>query len=386
MKIPFNRLSAPGQIKNEIQKALQNGHWSGEGAWSKKVLDSLYPAFPESELLLTTSATQALEMSLKLCGLEPGDEVILPSFTFSSCANAILNAGARPVFARVLPGTLCIDPQSVERLKSPRVKAVMAVHYGGAAAELDALSTYCQHEGLILIEDAAQAIGSTHKGQSLGSIGTFGVISFHDTKNISSGEGGLLILNRSSEETIENARIAHQNGTDRIKFLQGQKDRYEWVGEGTSASPADLLMAVLYPQLSQIEDIAQIRRNITHLYENILNDIAPESVLSYTKTTEGSNGHLFFILFKQASIAREFMHEMIIQGIQVQTHYQPLHASPFGRQFRNDIQSTLSHTAIDDHLGKCVVRLPIFNTMTEEEIQYVCEGLKNALVNCHSSL
>jgi len=391
MNVPFNRIKATRPMVEALTKSLgssggsepEMGHWSGDGHYTQQVLEKLSALMPDSLLLMTTSASQALEMAVSLSGIGPGDEVILPSYTYSSCANAILSVGAVPVFAAVTPETLCLDPESVECLITSKVKAVMPVHYGGISADLAALMVLCQAHGLTLIEDAAQAIGSTWNGRALGSIGDFGAISFHDTKNVTSGEGGLLLVNRSQQAKWDRAQIYHQKGTDRLQFLKGQRDRYEWVGPGVSASPSELLMALLSLQLDDLEALSGRRRAIVSRYANLLTAAAAPEVLSFTQAHPNGNGHLFFIRFRASTKAGAFMAFMQSRGVDVRTHYQPLHASPHGRDFRCD---PALFSGQDSDLGKCVVRLPMSHHLEDSEIDYVCEVLKDALIHCHTGL
>lgn len=391
MNVPFNRIKATLPMVEALTNSLGSScgsapgtsHWSGDGHYTQQVLERLSGLMPGSLLLMTTSASQALEMAVSLSGLGPGDEVILPSYTYSSCANAILSTGAAPVFAAVTPETLNLDPKSVEGLLSPKVKAVMPVHYGGIPADLEALMSLSQACGLTLIEDAAQAIGSTWHGRALGSIGDFGAISFHDTKNVTSGEGGLLLVNASQQAKWDQAQIYHQKGTDRLQFLKGQRDRYEWVGPGVSASPSELLMALLSSQLDDLEAINGRRRAIVSRYANLLNAAEAPGVMSYTQPHPNGNGHLFFICFKSTVTASAFMAFMQSRGIDVRTHYQPLHASPHGRAFRCD---PALFSGRDSDLGKRMVRLPMSHHLEDSEIDYVCEVLKDALIHCHTGL
>jgi len=391
MNVPFNPIKATLPMVKAVTNSLGSNndlepgseHWSGDGAYTRQVLEKLGRLMPQSLLLMTTSASQALEMAIVLSGVGPGDEVILPSYTYASCANAVLSAGATPVFASVSPQTLCLDPKSVERLLSPKVKAVMPVHYGGVPADLEALMAICHTHHLTLIEDAAQAIGSRWQGKALGSIGDFGAISFHDTKNITSGEGGLLLVNPNQHDRWDQAQIYHQKGTDRLQFLKGQRDRYEWVGPGVSASPSELLMALLSPQLDDLEAINDKRRTIVRRYEAVLNAATAPEILSFTKDHPNGNGHLFFMRFKTAAKAVAFIAFMQSRGIDVRTHYQPLHASTRGRTFRCDPALFSEHNI---ELGKSVVRLPMSHHLKDSEIDYVSEVLKDALIHCHTGL
>lgn len=385
MNVPFNRVEATPHMVNAVTRSLSSGHWSGDGAFTAQVVKRLSQWMPSSLPLLTTSASQALEMAVVLSDIQAGDEVILPSFTYASCANAVLNAGGRPVFAAVSEETLCLEPESVERLLSPRVKAIMPVHYGGVAAEMDRLTALCRERGLSLIEDAAQAIGASWKGQALGTLGDFGAISFHDTKNVTSGEGGLLLVNASRQDLWERAQILHQKGTDRLKFLSGRRDRYEWVGQGVSASPSELLMALLLPQLETLETINERRREIVGRYEAVLMalECSGDLLLSHTKVWPEGNGHLFFLRFKSAGKATDFKAFMKARGVDVRTHYHPLHAAPQGRGFRYD---PALDSVRDRDLMKCVVRLPMSHHLNDAEIDYVCEVLKDALIHCHTRL
>ena len=272
MSIPFNRPSLVGQELAFLEEALERGQLSGDGHFTRLCSARISELTASSAALLTHSCTAALEMAAILCDLQPGDEVIMPSFTFVSTANAVALRGAVPVFVDIDPRSLNIDPDRVEAAISPKTRAIFPVHYAGFPADMDRLEEIARAHGLMLVEDAAQALGSTYKGRPAGSLGDLAAFSFHETKNLISGEGGALTVNRP--DLVERAEIIREKGTNRSRFLRGQVDKYTWVDIGSSFLPGELIAAFLYGQLEQEETIRRTRLSLFDRYETGFADAA----------------------------------------------------------------------------------------------------------------
>jgi len=369
MNIPFNRpVRLPGHLEF-LSESLDSGHLSGNGPFSKKC-ESKLQEFTGSPNLLVSSATHALEMMALLLDVGPGDEVIVPSFTFVSTANAFALRGARIVFADNDEfGQLM--PSEVERLCTPRTKAVVAVHYAGNSPDMAVLQELCDRLKVALLEDAAQAIGGSCRGKPLGTFGRLGCFSFHETKNIGSGEGGSLIVN--DPQLVSRAEIVREKGTNRRKFLQGLADKYTWVDIGSSYLVSDLNAAYLWPQLEQFESIQLRRREIWSRYAETL---APElsgldARILGTPSWNSPNWHIFGVLFADKSQRDSYIAAMREVGITAPFHYIPLHASPFGLTFaQNGRPDALPGC---EKISACLVRLPLFFNMSDAEVDRVID-------------
>jgi dTDP-4-amino-4,6-dideoxygalactose transaminase len=374
MYIPFNKPSLIGSELENISIALSNGHISGNGFFSKKsekFLRNFYDNKPE--VLLTTSCTHALEITALLLDCQPGDEVIFPSFTFVSTVNAFALRGVKPVFADIDPIYLNITASEIERLITPRTKAVVVIHYGGVAADLGKIIPLLKDKNIHLIEDAAHAFGGTYQGQPLGTFGTFGTLSFHETKNVTCGEGGALIINDLSY--LERARIIRDKGTNRHGFERGDAPFYTWVDLGSSYVMSDILAAFLYAQLEHHEKILQRRREIYIKYRDGLKPLYEKGLISYSQNVnvEESAAHLFFILLKDTETRAKLINHLKSKEIYAVFHYQPIHLSPFvennwGKQQRLPVTEKISQ-----HL----LRLPFFYSLTEEDIKHTSWILRN---------
>jgi dTDP-4-amino-4,6-dideoxygalactose transaminase len=352
---------------------------SGDAGYTKKVHAFLEKRYGVPKVLLTTSGTTALELAVKLLGLQPGDEVIAPSFTFSSTVNAILlEKGVRVVFADIDPGTLNIDPKDIARKITVRTKALIPVHYAGVACDMDAIMQLAKTHKLKVIEDAAQGIEAKYKGKYLGTIGDFGCLSFHDTKNITCGEGGALFINSRDHRVHEAAEIWREKGTNRSQFFRGLIDRYTWVGLGSSYLPSDLLAAFLLAQLEQVEKIISLRKKAYDYYSAKLKPSAAKGLFALPGITAGAeyNAHIFFVLLPTAKMRDQVLAAMRARGIAVSFHYIPLHSAPQGIKAGGKPQDLPVTTSAAARL----LRLPLFSGISRAEQDYVIEALIHTAV------
>ncbi|WP_407474981.1 dTDP-4-amino-4,6-dideoxygalactose transaminase [Sulfitobacter sp. PM12] len=355
-KIPLNRPSLVGNEMNYILDAVQRGQLSGDGYYTQRCNALIEELTQSSKALVTHSCTAALEMAAILCNLEPGDEVILPSFTFVSTANAIVLRGAVPVFVDIDPSTLNIDPACVEDAVTERTRAIFAVHYASFPADMDALAKIAGAHDLILVEDAAQALGSTYKGRPAGSLGDLAAFSFHETKNVISGEGGALTVNKPS--LMERAEIIREKGTNRSRFIRGEVDKYTWVDIGSSYLPGELISSFLYAQLEVETDITKRRLSLFDRYYEAFTPLAENGLLRLPVVpphTTG-NGHMFYLLMEDAETRNELSSYMRENGVIAPFHYIPLHSAPAGRKFSR----AHGDLAVTDKISDTLIRLPMF--------------------------
>jgi dTDP-4-amino-4,6-dideoxygalactose transaminase len=371
ISIPFNRPFVAGREYEYIRQAIDNGQISGDGPFTRKCQLLLEQLLNGSKTLLTTSCTDALEMSALLLNLAPGDEVIVPSFTFVSTANAFLTHGARPVFADVRPDTLNIDESKMQTHIGPRTKAIVVVHYAGVGCEMDCIMEVAKRHQLAVIEDNAHGLFGAYKGKNLGNFGVLATLSFHETKNISCGEGGALVIN--APEYIDRAEIVREKGTDRSRFFRKQVDKYTWVDHGSSFLPSDLLAAFLYAQLEARETIQRIRRRIWDFYLAGLSDwcrrheVRLPTVPAYCQQSY----HMFYLLMRSVKEREMLIAHLRRRGILSVFHYLPLHVSPMGLQLGG--RPGLCPVAED--ASERLVRLPFFNGMTEAIQTTVIEAI-----------
>lgn len=354
--IPFNR---PTLVANEIRylrEAIQRQQLSGDGYFTKLCSAEIERLTGARKALLTHSCTAALEMAAILCDLKPGDEVIMPSFTFVSTANAVCLRGAKPVFVDIDPVTLNIDPSLVPAAITERTRAIFAVHYAGVVADMDALAEIAKTHGLLLIEDAAQALGSTYKGRPAGSLGDMATISFHETKNIISGEGGALTLNRS--DLIERAEIIREKGTNRSRFLRGQTDKYTWVDIGSSFLPGELIASFLFAQLEMAELINKRRVSLFSRYAEAFERLSSQGRVGLPQIPENqdTNGHMFYLLMSDLKERTAFIDHMAQKGIATPFHYVPLHSSPAGKE----LSRMSGELPVTNGIADRLVRLPMY--------------------------
>ena len=373
--IPFNKPFIAGRELYYIAQAVTFGNLAGDGAFTQRCCRLLEQRFGISQVLLTPSCTAALEMATMLCDIGPGDEVILPTYTFVSTANAVVRLGARPVFVDSRPDTLNIDDALIEEAITPRTKAIIVVHYAGVGCEMDRILTIARQYGLKVIEDAAQGVNAFYNGKALGSLGDLGTYSFHETKNFSCGEGGALCVNDPA--LLERAEIIRDKGTNRRQFFRGLVDKYTWVEVGSSYVPSEITSAFLCGQLEQMDEITKRRRQIYQFYRLHLKPLEAEGLLRLPRIPEDceSNYHLFFLLLPDAETRDALMAHLKSQGILAVFHYIPLHASPMGLKFR-DRDGGLP---VAEDLAARLLRLPLFHDLTEAEQQRIVECISQFL-------
>ncbi|MBW3244187.1 dTDP-4-amino-4,6-dideoxygalactose transaminase [Epibacterium sp. DP7N7-1] len=354
--VPFNKPSLVGNEIKYIRDAVRRGQLAGDGHHTKICQDAINRLTGTSKALITHSCTAALEMAAILCDLGPGDEVIMPSFTFVSTANAVVLRGATPVFVDIEPQSLNIDPNRVAAAVTPRTKAIFAVHYAGFVADMDPLSAIAKDHNLFLVEDAAQALGSTYKGRPAGSFGDLAAFSFHETKNIISGEGGALTIN--NPELVERAEIIREKGTNRSMFFRGEVDKYTWVDVGSSYLPGELIAAYLAAQLEMEPAIRARRLAVFESYQDAFWRFEARGQIHTPRVPQhcSGNGHMFYLLMESQAIRQEFINQMKARGIGTPFHYVPLHSSPAGQHFA----VTSGVMEVTDHISDTLVRLPMF--------------------------
>ena len=369
--IPFNRPTRTPQDAGNIQAALAQCKLSGDGPFTHRCHRMLEELAGAPKALLTTSCTHALEMAALLLDIRAGDEVIVPSFTFVSSVNAFVLRGARPVFADVRPDTLCIDERHLESLITDRTRAVVVVHYAGVACEMDAIDPLAKSAGCAIVEDNAHGLFGRYKGRKLGTFGSLAALSFHETKNVTCGEGGALLLNDVS--LFERAEIVREKGTDRSKFFRGEVDKYGWVDLGSSYLPSELLAALLAGQLEHAAVIQAQRQNLWHRYEFGLADWARsrEIVLPTVPPWCDQSFHMFQVLLPSNECRSRLIAHLKSRGILAVSHYQPLHISKMGRVFGG----RPGDCPVTERVAERLLRLPFYTNMTDDEQHTVIEAL-----------
>ena len=356
MNIPFNKPYMTGKELDYIREAHALGHLSGDGPFTARCSAWLERRCGSRRALLTHSCTAALDMAAILADLQPGDEVILPSFTFVSSANAFALRGAVPVFVDIRPDTLNLDETKIEAAITPRTRAIVPVHYSGVACDMDRIMRIAQDHGLLVIEDAAQGTLATYKGRPLGSIGHLGALSFHETKNIISGEGGALLVN--DPRLVERAEIVREKGTNRTRFLRGEVDKYTWVDIGSSYLPGEITAAFLWAQMEAADDIIERRLALWSRYHAALAGLEPAGRARRPVMPPECrhNGHMYYLLLPSAPKRTAFIAKLKSQGIQAVFHYVPLHSSPMGSKLgraAGELRNTVE-------LSERLVRLPFW--------------------------
>jgi dTDP-4-amino-4,6-dideoxygalactose transaminase len=368
--VPFNRPYITGRESGLMVDAMTRGHLSGDGYYTKRASSLLAQVTGVEDVLLTTSCTHALEMAAILADLQPGDEVIMPSFTFVSCANAFLLRGARPVFVDIRADTYNIDETLIEAAITSRTKAIIVVHYAGVACEMTAILGIAERHGLIVIEDAAHALGATYKGHALGSLGQLATLSFHETKNIHCGEGGALLI--SDPKLIERSEIIREKGTNRSRFFRGQVDKYTWVDIGSSYLPSDLLAAFLTAQLESFDDIQTQRLAVWSSYASELASWAEHQ--SFTLPTipheVTHSAHLFGLLAPDLRSRQALISHMASVQVSAVFHYVPLHSSPMGRRYSAGLV-----LPVTDAVSERLVRMPLFAGLGPSELDRVLSAV-----------
>jgi dTDP-4-amino-4,6-dideoxygalactose transaminase len=374
LNIPFNRPWRGEREATYVAEVMAGEVYAGNGPFSRRCRDWLKMATGSAEVLLTPSCTAALEMCALLLDLHPRDEIIMPSFTFVTSASAFALHGATPVFVDINPNTQNIDPQHVAAAITPRTRGIVAVHYGGVPCDLTALRALAERHGLILIEDAAQAICARSQGRALGAIGHLGAISFHETKNIHCGEGGALLINDRS--FVGRAEVIWEKGTNRSQFLRGVVDKYTWVDLGSSFLLSEINAAFLLGQLETAESITEARRVTWRRYHAALEPLAEAGLLVRPCIPEEAtpNAHIYYVILPSLAARSRVIEELKVKGVQAFFHYVPLHDSPAGRRFGRTAGSMESTR----RAGDCLVRLPLWYGMTDEP-EIVSAALTDAL-------
>ena len=369
LRIPFNRPTRAVGGEQHVLDALASGHLSGDGPFTRRCSEILEGELGTSRALLTTSCTHALEMAAFLLDLGPGDEVIIPSFTFVSSANAFAVRNARPVFADVRTDTLNLDEGQWEQLITPKTKAVVVVHYAGVGCEMDAVMQVAEEHGIKVVEDNAHGLFGRYRGRYLGTFGTFGTQSFHETKNFTCGEGGALLINDPA--FIERAEIIREKGTDRSRFFRGEVDKYGWVDLGSSYLPSDILAAVLLAQLEDRRRIQERRREVWLRYWEALKTWAEDLGVGLPGVPPhcDQSYHMFYLIMPSLEDRQAFIAHLRTEGILAVFHYLPLHLSRMGRQFGGREGQCPVTEVISDRL----VRLPFYTDLTSDDQEFVID-------------
>lgn len=365
--IHFNVPPFLGTEFTYMKQAVENHKICGDGPFTKKCNEWIENKFNAKKVMLTTSGTSALEMAAWLCNIQPGDEVILPSFTFSSTATAFTLVGAKLVFVDVRPDTMNIDEKLIEQAITPKTRVICAVHYAGVACEMDAIMDIAKRHNLKVVEDAAQGVMSSYKGKPLGTIGDFGCYSFHETKNYSMGEGGAIVIN--DESAITRAEILREKGTNRTQFYRGQVAKYNWVDWGSSYLPSDLNAAYLWAQLLEADKINDNRLETWNKYNKAFKPLAEKGIIELPVIPDGCvhNAHMFYIKCKDLKTRTSYIDFMKANDILCVFHYVPLHSAPAGIKFGRFYGEDKFTTSESDRL----VRLPLYYNIDEKDLNFV---------------
>ena len=371
MFVAFNKPPYIGKESEYVLDAVNKGHISGDGEYTKKCAKKLEELSGTKRALLTTSCTHGTEMAALLSDIKPGDEVIMPSYTFVSTADAFVLRGATPVFVDIRPDTMNIDETLIEDAITSKTKAIVPVHYAGVGCEMDTIMDIARRHNLTVIEDAAQGIASTYKGKALGTFGDFGCYSFHETKNISMGEGGALLI--QNEDLIEPAEIIREKGTNRAKFFRGQIDKYTWVNYGSSYLPSDMNAAYLWAQIENIDIIQKKRLSVWNRYREGLSELEKKEYIEFGVIPDEctNNAHMFYIKVRDLENRTDLLNFLKENGIQAVFHYVPLHSAPAGRKFGRFNGEDRYTTKESERL----IRLPLFYSISDEEVEYTIEML-----------
>jgi len=367
--IPFNRPFLAAREREYVRLAVESGQTSGDGPYTRRATDLLKTLAGARRALLTTSCTHALELTALLLDLRPGDEVIMPSFTFVSTANAYVLRGAVPVFVDCRPDTLNIDEQAVEDAITVRTRAIVVVHYGGVACDMTAIGKVARHHGIPVIEDNAHGLGAGYEGRPLGSFGAMATQSFHSTKNIQCGEGGALLINE--ERFGERAEILREKGTDRGRFFRGEVDKYRWMDLGSSYLPSDVLAAALTAQLEAFEDIQRRRHEVWSAYHAAFagSDLVRPTVPAGCE----HSAHLYYLLAPDHATRQAMLGHLRSYGVQAAFHYQPLHSAPAGRRYG---RTGPGGCPVTEDVADRLVRLPLYAGMSDGEVARVVTAVR----------
>ena len=369
--IPFNIPPFSGDEEKYIHEAILNKKISGDGEFTKKCNSWLENHFNARRVLLTTSGSTALDMAFELCEINPGDEVILPSYTFSSTANSAVLCGAKLVFVDIRPDTMNIDEKKIEEAITEKTKVICCMHYAGVACEMDTIMRIARKHGLLVIEDAAQAVCSTYKGKYLGTIADFGCYSFHETKNFSMGEGGAIVINDS--RYVERAEILREKGTNRSKFFRGEVDKYTWVDFGGSYLPSEFNAAYLWAQLQKADEIIQNRMNTWNAYRTAFEPLVSRGHIDFQIIPIGCshNAHMFYLKLKNLEERTRFIKYMKEKGIGCAFHYIPLHSSPAGLKY-GKFSGEDKYTTVE---SERLVRLPLYYGLSEDLVEAIISAV-----------
>lgn len=375
--IPFNKPYITNKEIEYIQAAISKGRISGDGYYTKKCSEFIENTFGTKKALLTTSCSSALDMAALLLDLKEGDEVIMPSYTFVSTANAVALRGAKPIFADIQENTLNIDPKDIERKITNKTKAIFPVHYAGVSCDMDRIMHIAKKYNLKVVEDAAQGVNAKYKNKYLGTIGDIGCYSFHETKNYICGEGGAILINQD-EELAKRAEIIREKGTNRSQFFRGEVDKYTWVDVGSSYLPSDILAAMLWAQFERLDEINDMREKVYKSYYNGLHDLEKQGKLRLSVIPEDceSNYHIFYILLNTEEERNYVMDKLKESGVSAVFHYIPLHTSPMGLKLgykKGDLPKT-------ENLSGRLLRLPMYAELKDKEINYIIDKICNIIL------
>lgn len=370
-QIPFNQPCFAGRELRYIKDAVRVGKISGDGKYTRLCQNLIESKFNVRKVLLTTSCTDALELAALLLGLKPGDEVIVPSYTFTSTVNAFMLRGAKPIFVDIRPDTKNIDEALIEKVITRKTKAIFVVHYAGVACEMGKIMAISRKYEIPVVEDAAQAVNAKYKNRYLGTLGALGCFSFHETKNLIAGEGGAILIN--DKKFIERAEILREKGTNRAKFFRGEVDKYTWVDVGSSFLPSEIIAAFLYSQLEVMDEIGQRRKSCCDYYEQALRKYAslPGISLPQVPSNCSSSYHMFYLLLKDEKMRDHLAAYLKKQGILSIFHYVPLHTSPMGLSLgyrKGDFPVT-------EEISGRLLRLPLYNDMARSDQNYVIRNI-----------
>lgn len=375
-RVPFNRPFRSGREADVLMQSVRGGHIGGDGPFTKRCQALLEERFGAHRVLLTTSCTAALEMAALLIGIGEGDEVILPSYTFVSTANAFMLRGARPVFVDIRPDTLNIDHDQIEAAITARTRAIVPVHYAGVSCDMDAIGAIAAKYGLHVVEDAAQGVDAKYKGKYLGTIGAIGTYSFHETKNIACGEGGAIVCNDPA--FVDRAEFIREKGTNRSNFKRGKVDKYTWIDVGSSYALSDVLAALLWDQLASMDIIRERRRRLFETYREALRPLEASGVLRLPRTPDEceSNAHIFYVILEDSERRAAVIRHLLGEGIQAAPHFVPLHTSPMGLRFGYRPGSL----PVTEDLSRRLLRLPMHCGLSERGVHDVTSALSCALL------
>jgi dTDP-4-amino-4,6-dideoxygalactose transaminase len=374
-RIPFNRPQAAGPELLHVRAALAGGALAGNGPFGRRCEAWLREEIGAAAAFMTPSCSAALELAMRLSGVGPGDEVVMPSFTFVSTATAVVRAGGVPVFVDVDPDTLNIDPDAAAAAIGPRTRAICVVHYGGVACDMDAIGSLARAAGLRVIEDAAHSICASWRGRPLGSLADLATLSFHETKNLHCGEGGALLVN--DPELVERAEIMHNRGTNRAQFARGEVDRYTWVDEGSNHLMPELAAAFLWGQLELAGAVTAIRRGLWRQYWDAFAELEARGVARRPGVPDDCehNAHIFYLLLSSRGARDALIDDLAERGVQAVFHYVPLHSSPAGRA----LGRTSGALTVTDEVSERLVRLPLWAGLGEDGVARVAEAVHAAL-------